>query len=146
MWSKAGRSHVVRFYGMLKIPWGISDTDRQNSHSFVHSSYLHQMSLVVGPAESSGGQVRSYPRPLSPSPRLSMFTYHQGMNKSKLVFAVLRHVCQIIVWRGESLQRGSIVTTETYWLSWKLFVLQSDGTWSFWNWQCSRKLNTYRTK
>jgi hypothetical protein len=51
----------MRFYGMLKIPFGISDTDRQNSHSFIHSSYLPQMSLLVGLPESSGGQVRSYP-------------------------------------------------------------------------------------
>jgi hypothetical protein len=47
-WEVRRRSHVVRFYGMLKIPWGISDTDRQNSHSFEHSSYLPQMSLLVG--------------------------------------------------------------------------------------------------
>jgi hypothetical protein len=48
MGSKAGgpMSHV--FYGMLNIPGGISDTDRQNSDSFVHSSYLPQMSLLVG--------------------------------------------------------------------------------------------------
>jgi hypothetical protein len=65
MGSKSGRSHVIRFYGILKIPWGISDTDRQNSHSFVHSSYLPQMSLQVGQRKSSGGRIRSYPQPAS---------------------------------------------------------------------------------
>jgi hypothetical protein len=44
---------------MLKIPWGISDTDRQNSHSLVHSSYLPQKSLPVGLPESSGQGVGS---------------------------------------------------------------------------------------
>jgi hypothetical protein len=39
MGSKAERSHVARFYAMLKIRWRISDTDMQNSHSFVQSSY-----------------------------------------------------------------------------------------------------------
>jgi hypothetical protein len=47
-WDVSRRSHFVKFYGMLKIPWGISDTDRQNSHSFEHSSYLPQMYLLVG--------------------------------------------------------------------------------------------------
>jgi hypothetical protein len=66
---------------MLKIP--ISDTDRKNSHSFVHSSYLPQMSQLVGLPESSGGRVRSYPQPASsssppPPPWLPMYTYHPG--------------------------------------------------------------------
>jgi hypothetical protein len=62
---------------VLQIPWGISDTDRQNSYSFVHSSYLPQMSLLVGLPESSGGWVRSFLQPAS-SPWLSMLTYHPG--------------------------------------------------------------------
>jgi hypothetical protein len=41
----------------------ISDTDIQNSHSFVHSSYLPQMSVLVGLPESCGGRVRSYHQP-----------------------------------------------------------------------------------
>jgi hypothetical protein len=36
---KVSRSPHVRFYGMLKIRWRISDVDRQNSHS-VQSSYF----------------------------------------------------------------------------------------------------------
>jgi hypothetical protein len=56
---------------MLKIPSGISDTDRKNSHSFFHSSYFPQMSLLVGLPESSGGRVRSYAQPASSSPWLS---------------------------------------------------------------------------
>jgi hypothetical protein len=44
---------------MLNIPWGISDTEKQNPHSFVHSSYLLQMSLPVGLPEGAGGRVRS---------------------------------------------------------------------------------------
>jgi hypothetical protein len=32
----------------VKDTSSISGTDRQNSHSFVHSSYLPQMSLLVG--------------------------------------------------------------------------------------------------
>jgi hypothetical protein len=63
---------------MLTIPWGISDTDRQNSHSFVHSSYFLQISLLVRLPESSGGRVRAYPQPASSSPWLSMLTYHLG--------------------------------------------------------------------
>jgi hypothetical protein len=66
-----------KIYGMLKIPWGISDADMQNSHSFFHSSYLPQMSLVVGLPESSGGRVRSYPQPAS-SPWLFTLAYHPG--------------------------------------------------------------------
>jgi hypothetical protein len=41
----------------VKHPWGTSDTDKQNSHSFVHSYYFPQMSLLVGLPESSGGRV-----------------------------------------------------------------------------------------
>jgi hypothetical protein len=51
---------------------------RQNSHFFVHSCYLPQMSLLVGLPESSGGQVRSYTQPASSSPWLFMLTYHLG--------------------------------------------------------------------
>jgi hypothetical protein len=52
----------------------ISDNDRQNSHLFVHSSYLLQMYLLP---EGSGGRVRSYPQPASStSPWLSMLTCH----------------------------------------------------------------------
>jgi hypothetical protein len=54
---------------MLKIPWGISDTGRQNSHSFIHSSYLSQMSLLVGLTASTVRRVRSY-RQSASSPRL----------------------------------------------------------------------------
>jgi hypothetical protein len=39
MGSKAGGLMCLRFYGMLKLCWHISDTDMQNSHSFIHSSY-----------------------------------------------------------------------------------------------------------
>jgi hypothetical protein len=63
---------------MLKIPWGISDTNRQNSHSFVHSSYFPQMSLLEGLPESSSGRVRSYPQPASSPPWLCTITYHPG--------------------------------------------------------------------
>jgi hypothetical protein len=56
----------------------MSDTDGQNSHSFVHSSYLSQMSLLVELQESSGGRVRSYPQPASPSPWFSTLTNHLG--------------------------------------------------------------------
>jgi hypothetical protein len=52
----------IRFYGMLKIPCGISDTDRQNSHSFANSSYFPQMSLPVGLPQSSGVRARIYPQ------------------------------------------------------------------------------------
>jgi hypothetical protein len=43
MGSKAGRSHVLRFYGILKISRRISDTDTQNSQS-VHSYLLPDVS------------------------------------------------------------------------------------------------------
>jgi hypothetical protein len=77
--SDGRRSHVVRFCGLLKIPWGISDTDRQKSCSLVHFSYIPQISVLVGLPESSGGRVRSYPQPASSSsPWLSMLTYHPG--------------------------------------------------------------------
>jgi hypothetical protein len=53
-----------------KILWHVKDPfevfqilKKQNSHSFIHSSYLPQMSLLVGLPESSGGRVRSYPQP-----------------------------------------------------------------------------------
>jgi hypothetical protein len=75
--------HGVDNFTSPPKPWGISDTDRQNSHSFVHSSYLPQMSVLVVLPESSGGRVRSYPQPAS-SPWLSMLTYRPGMN-SRLV-------------------------------------------------------------
>jgi hypothetical protein len=65
-----------KIYGMLKIPWDISDTGRRNSHSFVHSSYFPQMSLLAGLPEGSGGRVRSYPQPTLSSAWLSMLTYH----------------------------------------------------------------------
>jgi hypothetical protein len=63
----------------VKDPRRISDADRQNSHSFVHSSYFPQMSLLVGLLVSSGRQV-SYPQPSSSSssPWLSMLTCHPG--------------------------------------------------------------------
>jgi hypothetical protein len=76
MGSKAGSPMSLRFYGMLKIPWGISDNDTQNSHSFVRPSYFPQMSVLVGLSESSGGRVRSYTQPASSSPWLSMLRYH----------------------------------------------------------------------
>jgi hypothetical protein len=60
----------------VRIPWGISD--RQNSHFFVHSSCLPQMSLLVELPESSGGWVRSYPQLVSSLPWLSTLTYHLG--------------------------------------------------------------------
>jgi hypothetical protein len=63
---------------MLKILWGISDYDRQNSNFFAHSSYLPQMSLLAGLPESSGERVRNYPQQASSSPWLSMLTYHPG--------------------------------------------------------------------
>jgi hypothetical protein len=43
----------------------------QNPHSFVHSSYSLQMSLVVGLPASSGRRVRSYSQPALSPPRLS---------------------------------------------------------------------------
>jgi hypothetical protein len=43
-WEVKPKVKCRRFYCMLKIPWGISDTDGQNSHSFVHSSSLSQSS------------------------------------------------------------------------------------------------------
>jgi hypothetical protein len=55
----------------------MSDTDRQNAHSF-HSSYLPQMSLLLGLPENCGGRVRSYPQPIYSSPCFSMLTYHPG--------------------------------------------------------------------
>jgi hypothetical protein len=60
--------------GMLKIPWDISYTSMQNSHSSCSSSYLPKMSLLVGLPESSGGRVRSYPERASSLPSLSMLT------------------------------------------------------------------------
>jgi hypothetical protein len=56
------------------ILWHVKDLLR----SFAHSSYLPQMSLLVGLPESSGGRVRSYPQTVSSPPRLSMLTYHPG--------------------------------------------------------------------
>jgi hypothetical protein len=92
MGSKAGRSHVVRFYGMFKIPSGISDTGTQNSHSFVHSSYFPRMSLLVGLPASCGRRVTSYPQPASSLPWLFMVTYYPGgWTIGPLVRAVLRH-------------------------------------------------------
>jgi hypothetical protein len=44
----------------VKYPLTLLDTDTQNSHSFVHSSYSLQMSLLVGLPESSSGRVRSF--------------------------------------------------------------------------------------
>jgi hypothetical protein len=82
-WEVKPEVHVVRFYGMLKIPCDISDTDRQNSHSSVHYFCLPHMSLLVGVPGSSSGRVRSYPQPASSSSSsswLSMLTYHTGMN------------------------------------------------------------------
>jgi hypothetical protein len=66
---------------MLKIYLGISDTDRQNSHSFVHSPYLPQMSLLVGMPENSGVRVRSNSQTVLSSPWLSMLAYHPGDEK-----------------------------------------------------------------
>jgi hypothetical protein len=37
MGSKAGMSHVVRFYSMLKISWSPTGTNRLDSHFFAHS-------------------------------------------------------------------------------------------------------------
>jgi hypothetical protein len=71
------RSHVVRFYGMLKCLDVSQILNRQNCHSFVHSSYLPRISLLVGLPESSGGRVSSYHQPAS-SQWLSMFTYYPG--------------------------------------------------------------------
>jgi hypothetical protein len=65
----------------VKVPWGISDTDMQNSHSFVHSSYFTQMSLLVGLPEISGGRVRSYPQPVSSPPWLFVVTCQTGYEK-----------------------------------------------------------------
>jgi hypothetical protein len=67
--------------GMLKIPWDISYTSMQNSHSSFSSSYLPKMSLLVGLPESSGGRVRSYPERASSLPSLSMLTYHPADEK-----------------------------------------------------------------
>jgi hypothetical protein len=67
---------------MLKDPLRYLILNRQNSHFFVHSSSLPQMSLLVGLPESSGGWVRSYPQPASSSSAaaawLSMLTYYPG--------------------------------------------------------------------
>jgi hypothetical protein len=55
MESKAGRSHVVRFYGMLKIPWSPSGTDRLNSHFLRPLSYSLQRCLCWQDRQSTGG-------------------------------------------------------------------------------------------
>jgi hypothetical protein len=52
-----------------KILRHVKDSLRyQNSHSFVSSFYLPQVSVLVGLPESSDGRVRSYPQPASSSP------------------------------------------------------------------------------
>jgi hypothetical protein len=65
---------------MLNVPWGISDTDEQNSLSFVHFSYFPQMPLMVGLPESSGGWIRSYPLPVSSPPGSPWSRITRGMN------------------------------------------------------------------
>jgi hypothetical protein len=70
---------------MLKICWRISDTDMQNPHAFIHSSYS-----LVGLTESSGERVRSFPSRYHHqhgSPR-SCITW--GITIGPLVAAVLR--------------------------------------------------------
>jgi hypothetical protein len=56
---EVSRCKILRH--VKKIPWGISDTNRKNFNSLVHSSYLPQISMLVGLPETSGGRVRSYP-------------------------------------------------------------------------------------
>jgi hypothetical protein len=45
--SKAGRSHVVRFYGMWKNSWSPTEMNRQSSHFLLAHLLILQRSLVV---------------------------------------------------------------------------------------------------
>jgi len=77
---------------MLKIPWGISDTEWQNSHSFVHSSYLL-------PDDSAGRIARELwwtSQEFSPAGIITTMALHAhispwGWTIGPLVAAVLRH-------------------------------------------------------
>jgi hypothetical protein len=53
----------------------------RNFHSFVHSSYLLQISLLVGLPESCGRQVMSYPQ------FITTLTFTRGMNSRPVMAA-----------------------------------------------------------
>jgi hypothetical protein len=79
-WEVKPMALCCKILQRVKDPLRYLMLNRQNSHSFVHSSSLPQMSLLVGLPESSGGWVRSYPQPASSAAAawLSMLTYHPG--------------------------------------------------------------------
>jgi hypothetical protein len=63
---------------MLKICACISDADTQNSHSFIHFSYLLPDVSVGRTAGELWWTSQELSTPASSSPRLSMLIHHLG--------------------------------------------------------------------
>jgi hypothetical protein len=62
MESKAGRSHVVRFYGMQKNSWSPTGMNRQNPHFLAHLLLLQRsLELALADLALSLGHIRFHP-------------------------------------------------------------------------------------
>jgi hypothetical protein len=130
MRSKAGGPVSVRFYGMLKIRWRISDTDTQNPHSFIHSSY----SLTDVSAGRIARELWWTSRKFSPAGIITMTLYAhispEGRTMCPLVAAVLRRLTPL-TWSVNQLikiipSRTPRVLSSTYFPIHKWVILPFD--------------------
>jgi hypothetical protein len=84
-WEVKLEAHVVRFYGMLKISWSPTGTDRLNSHFLRPFSYSLQRCLCWQDRQSTGGRQSALADKLGVSPSW----YHHTMVHIKITRGTL---------------------------------------------------------